>query len=135
MCRGEREPGSKSRYCAACREVRRIVLERDGYRCVCCGRSVIGQRYSLGHRVRASQGGKAVPSNLITVLGLGGEQCHGRIDRRTGPHDEGKGYALWSWDDPLDIGVMYFESPDGPGVTYWLDDAGRRLTESERFAA
>jgi hypothetical protein len=116
-------------------EVRALVLARDGFRCVCCGTSVLGQHYSLGHRVRASQGGRPVPSNLITVLGLGGELHHGRIDGRTDPDDEGKGYALFSWQDPADVGVMYFERPDGPGVTFWLDDAGRRLTEAERFAA
>lgn len=116
-------------------EVRALVLARDQYRCVCCGTPVAGRRYSLGHRVRASQGGRPVPSNLITLLGLGGEMCHGRIDGRTCPDDEGKGYALFSWDDPAGIGVMYFERADGPGVTYWLDDDGRRLTEAERAAA
>src|SRR5271170_4088562 len=76
--------------------VRALVLARDQFRCVCCGTSVRGQHYSLGHRVRASQGGRPVASNLLTLLGLGGELHHGRIDGRTDPDDEGKGYALFS---------------------------------------
>jgi hypothetical protein len=102
---------------------------------VCCGTSVKGQNYSLGHRKRASQGGRPVPSNLITLLGLGGESHHGRIDGRRDPHDEAKGYTVRSWQDPAEIGVMVFDSPGGPGVTYWLTDDGRRLTEAERGTA
>jgi hypothetical protein len=116
-------------------EVRALVLARDRFCCVCCGTPIKGQHYSLGHRVRASQGGRPVPSNLVVLLGLGGEKCHGRVDGRTDPHDEGKGYALFSWQDPAEVGVMYFERPDGPGVTFWLTDDGRRLTEAERAAA
>jgi hypothetical protein len=116
-------------------EVRALVLARDRFCCVCCGTPIAGEHYSLGHRVRASQGGRPVASNLITLLGLGGELHHGRIDGRTDPHDEGKGYALFSWQDPAEVGVMYFERPDGPGVTFWLTDDGRRLTEAERAAA
>src|ERR1700733_3094310 len=112
-------------------EVRALVLARDGHRCVCCGTSVKGQHYSLGHRVRASQGGRPVPSNLITVLGLGGEMCHGRIDGRTNRDDEGKGYALYSWQDPLQVAVMVFERPDGLGASFYLTDDGQRLTEAE----
>ena len=102
--------------------VRRLVLERDGYACVCCGTSVIGRRYSLGHRLRASQGGKAVPSNLLTFLGLGGELCHGRIDARRDPADEDKGFTVRSFQDPALVPVMFFE-PDGSGaLVYLLDD-------------
>lgn len=108
--------------------VRRLVLERDGYACVCHGYSVIGQRYSLAHRLRASQGGKPVPSNLITVLGWGGEACHGRIDLYRDPEDEAKGYRLRSGQNPLLVPVMVF-SEHGSGITVWLNDAGEYLTE------
>jgi len=108
--------------------VRALVLARDGSSCVCCGLSVTGQRYSLGHRLRASQGGKPVPSNLITLHGLGGESCHGRIDDRRDPSDEAKGYSLRSWQSPLLVPVMIF-SPHGPGMPLWLDDLGNYLTE------
>ena len=39
------------------RATRELVYERDGWACVCCGQSVIGRPYSLGHRKRRSQGG------------------------------------------------------------------------------
>jgi hypothetical protein len=104
--------------------VRKLVLERDGYACFCCGKSIIGQRYSLGHRLRASQGGKPVPSNLLTFLGWGGELHHGRIDSRRDPADEAKGYTVRSWDNPLLIPVMVF-SEGGSGFTAWLGDDGQ----------
>lgn len=104
--------------------VRRLVLERDGYACVCCGLSILGRRYSLGHRLRASQGGKAVPSNLITLLGWGGEEHHGRIDLYLDPADEAKGYRVRSGQDPAAIPVMLF-SEHGSGITAWLWDDGQ----------
>jgi hypothetical protein len=115
-------------------KVRRLVLERDGYACVCCGQSIIGQRYSLGHRLRASQGGKAVPSNLLTFLGWGGEACHGRIDSRRDPEDEAKGYTVRSWQDPALVPVMLF-SEHGSGVSVWLTDAGTYVFEAPVGAA
>lgn len=106
-------------------KVRRLVVKRDGYRCACgCRQSIIGQRYSLGHRLRASQGGKPVPSNLLTFLGRGGEACHGRIDSRRDPGDEANGMTVRSWQDPAQIPVM-IASEDGSRVTAWLWDDGR----------
>jgi hypothetical protein len=125
MCREPAQSGS--RYCAPCIVIRELVLERDSYSCVCCGTCIIGRHYSLGHRLRASQGGKAVPSNLITLLGLGGELHHGRIDLYRDPHDEAKGYRLRSGHDPLLVSVMVF-SEGGSGATVWLDDAGNYLS-------
>ena len=121
MCREPAEHGGW--YCAACLIVRELVLERDGYACVDCGTSIIGRHYSLGHRLRASHGGKAVPSNLITLLGLGGELHHGRIDLYRNPDDELKGYRLRSWEDPVQTPVMVF-SPGGSGFSAWLWDDG-----------
>jgi hypothetical protein len=105
------------------RKVRALVLERDGHACVCCGRSVIGQSYSLQHRKRRSQGGDNSPANLVTVLGTGTTGCHERIDSRRDPQDEAKGYTVRSWQDPEQIPVMVF-SPHGSGATAWLTEAG-----------
>ena len=75
------------------RKTRALVLARDGHACVCCGRSIIGQVYSLQHRKRRSQGGGNSPSNLVTVLGDGTTGCHARIDSRIDPEDAAKGYT------------------------------------------
>jgi len=78
-------------------ETRTLVLERDGYACVCCAHSIIGQRYSLQHRVRRGMGGSRLPwidqpQNLLTILGSGTTLCHGRIEGR-GQADKARG--LW----------------------------------------
>lgn len=104
--------------------VRKLVLDRDGHACVCCGRSVVGQPYSLQHRKRRSQGGDNSPSNLITVLGTGTTGCHERIDSRRDPSDEAKGYTVRSYRDPALIPVMVFTSP-GSGFTAWPTDDGK----------
>lgn len=116
------------------RKVRNLVLERDGRACVCCGRSVIGQVYSLQHRKRRSQGGTNSPSNLVTVLGDGTTGCHQRIDSRKDPHDEARGYTVRSWDDPALVGVMIF-SEGASGVTRWLSDDGLYLDEQPELEA
>lgn len=115
--------------------VRKLVLERDGYACVCCGVSVIGRRYSLGHRLRASQGGRAVPSNLLTFLGWGGQECHGRIDSREDPGDEARGYTVRSWDDPALVPVMVFEASGSGALVYLLDDGTASATPPQVGAA
>jgi hypothetical protein len=113
--------------------VRALCLARDGHACVCCGISVIGRPRSLGHRLRASQQGKPVPSNLLTYLGLGvnsldPDDHHARIDSRGDPSDEAKGYTVRSWQNPLLVPVMLF-GPHGSGMTLWPDDLGNYLTE------
>jgi hypothetical protein len=119
--------------------VRALCLARDGHACVCCGISVTGRPHSLGHRVRAGQQGKPVPSNLLTFLGLGvnpldPDDHHARIDSRRDPLDEANGYSLRSWQDPLLVPVKVF-SPSGPGMPLWLDDLGNYLTEPPAAAA
>lgn len=114
-------------------EDRRLVLERDGYACVCRGQSVIGRRYSLGHRVRASQGGRPVPVNLITLLGWGGESHHGRIDLYRDAADADKGYRLPSGTDPALVPVAY-ATPDGY-ARFWLLPDGTRSSEPPLRAA
>lgn len=101
--------------------VRKIVLKRDGFACVCCGASIIGQRYSLAHRVRAAQGGKPVPENLVVLLGWGGELHHGRVDLYRDPEDGigKKGYRLPSTADPA-MEPVWVVSAGGGGTLVWL---------------
>lgn len=123
-----------ARYTGPSRKVRALVLERDGFCCVCCGTSIIGRPYSLQHRKRRSQGGGNSPSNLITVLGTGTTGCHERIDSRRDPADEAKGYTVRSWGIPALVPVMLF-SPHGSGVMAWLDDAGAYVFEAPEAGA
>jgi hypothetical protein len=109
---------------------RELVLRRDSWACVCCGRSVIGHVYSLQHRKRRSQGGKNLPSNLITVLGDGTTGCHSRIDSRIDSHDEASGYTVRSGQNPAHVGVMVHGEQGGMQV--WLDDSGNYLDEDGR---
>lgn len=112
-------PRQRPRDTGPSTDTRALVLERDGYACVSCGRSVIGQFYSLQHRKRRSQGGSNSPSNLITLCGTGTTGCHERIDSRRDPEDEAKGYTVRSYDDPAEVPVMIF-SQHGSGITAWL---------------
>lgn len=116
------------RYTGPDAATRRLVLERDDWSCVCCGKSVTGQPYSLQHRKRRSQGGSNDPSNLVTVLGTGATGCHFRIDSRIDPADEAKGYTCRSWQNPAAVPVMVL-SEHGSGMTVWLSADGQYLTE------
>jgi hypothetical protein len=126
-------PRRQARDTGPSKAVRAAVLARDGFQCVCCGRSVIGQVYSLQHRKRRSQGGGSLASNLITVLGDGTTGCHQRIDSRIDPADEAQGYTVRSWDDPALIPVV-FHSEHGSGFTAWLADDGGLLFDDPAIA-
>jgi hypothetical protein len=111
------------------RRTRLLVLERDGWACVCCGRSVIGQPYTLQYRKPRSQGGDNSPANLITVHGDRYGGCHLRITSRIDPWDEARGLTLSPHQDPLLVPVMLFGEA-GPGVTVWPTADGRWATEA-----
>jgi 5-methylcytosine-specific restriction endonuclease McrA len=120
------------------RLTREAVYERDGRCCVCCGRSVTGQPHSIGHRLNRSQGGSNETSNLLTFLGLGNgltgeDDHHYRIDRRTDPHDEARGYSVRSGTDPATVPVM-IHGEQGGVLVYLTDDAAYSLTVPERAA-
>lgn len=111
-------------------KVRKLVLERDNYACVCCGRSIIGQPYSLQHRRAKKMGGSRLPwidqpQNLVTVLGSGTTDCHARMEAR-GAADKFKGYVISEWPqiDPRFIPVEVV-SEDGRRWM-WLTPDGRR---------
>jgi hypothetical protein len=65
------------------RRIRESVLERDGWACVSCGRSIRGHYgYSIQHRTPKSMGGSRMPwinlpGNLITLCGSSVTGCHG----------------------------------------------------------
>lgn len=114
-------------------KVRLAVYERDGWRCVCCGQSVIDVPHSIGHRKRRSQGGSHTPENLLTFLGLGmnpfdPDDHHARIDSRKDPRDEASGYTVRREQDPAEVPVMVF-SEHGSGMTLYPREDGTYSTE------
>lgn len=103
---------------------RKLVLERDWYRCVCCGKSITGRRYSLQHRKRRSQGGDNSPSNLVLLCGAVGEpgSCRDACDWRS-PEMEDRGFWLCPNEDPALIPVVT-NSPTGSQLVLWLTPEG-----------
>jgi hypothetical protein len=122
------------RYTGPTKAVRKLVLARDRYACVCCGRSVLGQPYSLQHRVARGMGGTSdpainYPENLLTMLGTGTTGCHGRVESRSDPDDRKNGYWLHRGESPLLIPVRVF-SGHGPGAEKYLTADGGYSDES-----
>lgn len=100
--------------------VRRLVLARDGFACVCCSRSVLGRPYAIHLRKPSATGGNPSPENLITVLA----ECGERISLRRDRTDEASGYRLRSWEEPALVPVAY-ASPAGRAVAWLLPDGDR----------
>jgi hypothetical protein len=111
------------------RRTRTLVLERDDYRCVCCGQSIIGRWYEIQHRDARGMGGTSrreanLPPNLLTML----REHHLRVERR-GEEDNARGYWLRMGEDPLTKPVMVF-SEGGSGVMAWPTIDGRYVYEA-----
>ncbi|HEX6526984.1 MAG TPA: hypothetical protein VF070_44260 [Streptosporangiaceae bacterium] len=96
-----------------------LVLERDGYRCFCCGESVIGQRYTIWRRNR-TRGDS--PANLITVLGTPSTGCMERLERGD-PLDQARGYILRPGQDPERIPTLRF----GRSLVWLTAEGGYRF--------
>ena len=76
---------SEVRSLAKWKRVRRLVLERDGYRCRKCGRA--SGRFEIDHRVPISKGG--APFDLENLQTLCRSPCHfdkTTLDRGGVPH-------------------------------------------------
>lgn len=75
----------KRRATGPAQSTRDLVGERDGYRCVVCGRPCpSGSDRSIHHRRNRGTGGSRnprinLPSNLLLVCGSGTTLCHGEI--------------------------------------------------------
>lgn len=107
------------------RATRDLVMERDGFSCVWCGRQLLTGPRSLQHRQARGMGGRPAgdanrPSNLLLLCGTattpGG--CHTWAESRS---EEARTAGLWvpSWADPADVPVLHAQY--GPVL---LDDAG-----------
>lgn len=100
--------------------VRRMVLARDNWACLCCARSVLGRPYAIHLRKPWRLGGDTSPENLITVLA----ECGDRIGARCDPVDEAKGYQVGSCDEPARVPVLY-ATPAGHKKVWLLPDGGQ----------
>lgn len=114
------------RRTGATREVRELVVERDGRRCVCCGAWVPGMPGSIHHRTPRGMGGTRdpkvnLPANLLLLCGSGTTGCHGWVEANRERARE-LGYLVSWWEHASDIPVVYWD-----GVSYLLDQTGERL--------
>lgn len=82
---------------------RKLVLERDNYCCVACGKSIIGRPYSLQHRRAKKRGGSRLPwidqpQNLVIACGTATTpDCHLlRMESRPGDAKD-RGYVISEW--------------------------------------
>lgn len=61
------------------RRLRFAVLERDGFRCVYCGRAAPAVQLDMAHLVARSEGGTTEPGNVVTAC----SSCNGAAGTRT----------------------------------------------------
>jgi hypothetical protein len=84
-------------------ETATLVAEREAWGCAVCGQYLSGprgQRWSIHHRLRRSQGVDNSPANLLAVCGGAAvEGCHQVIHAAPAKAREG-GWLLRSTDDP-----------------------------------
>jgi hypothetical protein len=88
-------------------ETRLLVLERDGWACACCGRSVAGQQYALQQRWARRSRGVNSPSNLVVVCG----GCQLAAEQRD-PLMNAAGFWLAGMEDPREVPVMLEDAQD-----------------------
>jgi hypothetical protein len=116
------------------RKVRALVMAREGNCCAACGISVIGRPYSVQHRVARGMGGTSSPAanspeRLVLLCGSATTpgSCHALCEARD-PDMHGRGFWLWSWEDPALIPVM-LASEHGSGITVRLTAGGTYSAE------
>jgi hypothetical protein len=113
---------AKTKAAAVTDVVAAVVLERDLWSCVCCGKGIAGgQRgvdFSIHHRIARGMGGSrdprlGMPANLLTTCGNGTQGCHSEIESfRDRSRD--RGLLLWRSQDPEQVPVeVCVQRPSG----------------------
>jgi hypothetical protein len=100
--------------------VRRLVLARDNWACLCCGKTILGRPYAIQLRKPRHFGGDYSPENLITVLA----ECADRITLGFDPADQVRGYEVGPSDNPAAVPVAYTTVAGSTKV--WLSRDGGR---------
>jgi len=116
--------------------VRSVVLERDQYACLACGKPVglPGTWWSIQHRLARGQGGSNDLSNLVVLCGSAtSDGCHLRCEQRD-REMQALGYWLESWQSTADEPVIV-QSEHGSGVNVWLLPDGTYGLEAPGSAA
>jgi hypothetical protein len=106
-------------------KTRGLVLARDDFQCVACGKTVGGAFtwWSLQHRKARGVGGDNNPVNLIALCGSAtSEGCHRRCEDRD-PDMRACGYWVESWENPALVPVLYFSQ----GIRAFLTAEGGLL--------
>jgi hypothetical protein len=131
----QRKPRVAGRYrdTGPSRAVRKLVLARDGYACVCCGRDVWWGLYSLQHRRARAAGGSRrrdtnSPANLITLCGHATtpDGCHAWAESDPG-WASAFGYRVAQYKDPASVQVRWH----GEWVLLARDGAVEHLSSKE----
>lgn len=110
-----------------------LVKQRDGLRCVRCGRYLMDFPASIHHRRLRSHPfpGLHLPSNLICLCGTGTEYCHGWVHAHPQESYE-MGWLVRGSSDlllPIQMPVLICDV----GWKF-LDDEGNYLDEMEKAA-
>jgi hypothetical protein len=100
--------------------VRQLVLARDNWACLCCGKTILGRAYAIQLRKPWHLGGDISPQNLITVRA----ECGDRITLGCDPADQTRGYEVGPADDPASVPVTCSTMPR-PAKVWLLPDGGR----------
>lgn len=131
--RPEPKPAKPGRNTGPSQETRGMVLVRDNWQCVACGKPAGGAftSWSIQHRIARGQGGTNDLSNLIVLCGSATTGCHGKCEARD-REMQARGYWLESWQNPAAEPVMV-AAQDG-GATVWLSDDGEYLLEAPEGA-
>jgi hypothetical protein len=130
------KPQKAPRDTGPARLVRSVVLDRDQYACLACGKPVglPGTWWSIQHRLARGQGGTNDLFNLILLCGSATSAgCHLRCEQRD-REMQAMGYWLESWQNPAAEPVMV-HSEHGSGVTVWLAADGTYRFEAPGEAA
>jgi hypothetical protein len=100
--------------------IRQLVLARDNWACLCCGKTILGRPYAIQLRKPWHLGGDMSPENLITVQA----ECGDRITLGYDPADHARGYEVGPADDPASVPVAC-STMAGSAQVWLLRDGGR----------